>query len=56
MLCFAVQFTAVMGVLWCMLEQVDRQRRSKMINEGADFATVNAAIRYIITTNMNKYI
>ena len=35
-----------MDVLWGMMEQIDRQRRSKMIDEAVDASTMNPALRY----------
>ena len=40
------QFTELMEVLNSMLEQIDRQRRSKMIDEAVDISTSGSEITY----------
>ena len=43
-----------MAVLWGMMEQIDRQRRSKMIDEAVDASTLNPMFRYTNTETLDE--
>ena len=45
-----------MAVLWGMMEQIDRQRRSKMIDEAVDATTLNPMFRYTNTETLDETI
>ena len=50
-----LQFSDLMEVLQDMLEQIDRQRRSKMLDEAVDMTDAAAYTRYVLNVKYSEH-